>query len=106
LSGSYGILRGLKKAGANSVIVSLWEVNDLAARLFMSYFFDFLTHGKSKNEAFFAAREKLKNYSGKFKITATKFSQTRQANVTVEKEITVNFNSPYYYSAFILNDGI
>lgn len=106
LTGSSGIVRGLKKAGAHSAIVSLWEVNDAATRLLMTYFFDFLNQGMTKHEAFCAAREKLRNFDGKITITVQEFSQTRMANVKVEKEFKPDFSNPYFWAPFVLIDGI
>ncbi|MBQ4407494.1 MAG: CHAT domain-containing protein [Bacteroidales bacterium] len=106
LTGTSGIVRGLKKAGAHSAIVSLWEVNDAATRLLMTYFFDFLNQGMSKHEAFCAAREKLRNFDGKVTITVQEYSQTRMANVPVEKEFKPDFSNPYYWAPFVLIDGL
>ena len=106
LSGSSGIVRGLKKAGAKTAVVSLWEVSDVATRLLMTYFFDFMNEGMSKHDAFCAARDKLRNFDGELKMTVTEFSQTRQANVTVEKTIKPDFSNPYFWAPFVLIDGI
>lgn len=106
LSGTSGILRGLKKAGVQTAVVSLWEVNDHATRLLMTYFFDFLNQGMTKYDAFAAAREKLKRFDGELKMPAADFSQTRQANVMVEKTIKPNFDNPYFWAPFVLIDGI
>ena len=106
LTGTSGIVRGLKKAGAKSAIVSLWEVNDAATRLLMTYFFEFLNQGMPKHEAFCAAREKLRNFDGKITIPMQEYSQTRMSNVTVEKEFQPDFSSPYYWAPFVLIDGI
>lgn len=106
LSGTSGIVRGLKKAGVKSAIVSLWEVSDVATRLLMTYFFDFLNQGLSKYDAFAAAREKLRNFDEELTMSVAEFSQTRQANIMVEKTIKPNFNYPYYWAPFVLIDGI
>ena len=106
LTGTSGIVRGLKKAGAKAAIVSLWEVNDAATRLLMTYFFGFLNSGMSKHDAFCSAREKLRNFDDTIKITRQEFSQTRQANVTVEKEFKPDFKNPYYWAPFVLIDGL
>ena len=106
LSGTSGIVRGIKKAGAKSAIVSLWEVNDAATRLLMTYFFDYLNTGMSKHDAFYAAREKLKNFDGTLKMTVQEFSQTRMTNVTVEKEFKPDFSKPYFWAPFVLIDGL
>jgi tetratricopeptide (TPR) repeat protein len=106
LTGTSGIVRGLKKAGVQSAVVSLWEVSDVATRLLMTYFFDYLNSGMSKHDAFYAAREKLKNFDGELKMTAAEFSQTRQANVNVEKTMKPDFSTPYFWAPFVLIDGI
>jgi len=66
--GVFGLQRGFKKAGAQTIIMSLWEVDDYATRLFMTEFFKDLTNGKTKREAFLAALDfvKAKNPDPKY----------------------------------------
>ncbi len=66
--GVFGLQRGFKKAGAQTIIMSLWEVDDYATRLLMTEFFKGLTLGKSKREAFLAALNyvKAKNSDPKY----------------------------------------
>lgn len=59
----FGLQRGFKKAGANTIIMSLWKVSDKATESLMTYFYQNYLNGLSKFEAFAAAREKLKNES-------------------------------------------
>lgn len=106
LTGTSGIVRGLKKAGAKTAIVSLWEVNDAATRLLMTYLFEYLNQGMSKYDAFHAARERLRNFDQKIVVTRPEFSQTRMATVNVEKEFKPDFNKPYFWAPFVLIDGI
>lgn len=61
--GVFGLQRGFKKAGANTIIMSLWKVSDKATESLMTYFYQNYLNGLSKFEAFAAAREKLKNES-------------------------------------------
>ena len=74
--GVYGLQRGFKIAGVNTIIMSLWEVSDAATEVLMTKFYSLLAKGKSKREAFDAAIE------------------------AVKKE----YESPEYWAAFIMLD--
>lgn len=74
--GVYGLQRAFKIAGANSIIMSLWEVNDEATELMMTQFYSSLFSGKSKRDSFEVA-----------------VSATRK-----------RFDNPEYWAAFILLD--
>lgn len=76
--GVYGLQRGFKQAGVQSIIASLWSVNDDSSSLFMTEFYTSWLSGKSKHEAM------------------------RQAlNVTRSK-----YPSPYYWAPFVLIDAV
>lgn len=77
--GVFGIQRGFKKAGARSLLMSLWKVNDQATSLMMTDFYKHLTAGYSRHEAFSMAQQ------------------------TIRKQ---GFSSPYYWASFILLDDI
>ena len=79
--GVFGLQRGFKKAGVNTILMSLWEVDDEATQLLMTQFYKGLTKGLSKTDALKAA----------------------QAAVRTNKNR--DFSSPYYWAAFILLDG-
>ena len=55
--GVFGLQRGFKKAGAHTIVMSLWNVSDEATQLLMTEFFKNLTSGKNKREAFVAAQK-------------------------------------------------
>lgn len=57
--GVMGLQRGFKLAGANTLVMSLWKVNDQATAAMMSAFYRHLTEGKDKRTAFYAAREEV-----------------------------------------------
>ena len=76
--GVFGIQRGFKKAGAKSLLMSLWSVSDEATDLMMTKFYENLMAGKSKQQAFVAAQESLRK--GKYA-------------------------APYFWASFILLDG-
>lgn len=58
--GVFNIPRGLKMAGVNSIIVTLWQINDKSATLIMSQFFKELKAGKNKYDALRSAQEYLR----------------------------------------------
>ena len=63
--GLIGLQRAFKKAGAKTLILTLWPVNDACTRDFMAAFYENLLSGEDKHEAFFSAvdsiRETYKN---------------------------------------------
>ncbi len=96
VDGVFGLQRGLKTAGAKAIIVSLWDVGDLATSVFFQKFYSVLKKGKSLNAAFAEAREYLK--------TASVTVYRRRAGLrSLKTERT--FKEPRYTNAFILIDG-
>lgn len=80
--GVFGLQRGFKKAGAQSLLMSLWKVDDTATQILMTKFYKGLTLGQSKREALLNAQKYLRQYqNGKY-------------------------DKPEYWAAFILLDGI
>ena len=79
--GVFGLQRGFKKAGANTLLMSLWKVDDTATHILMDNFYKNLTAGKSKHDAFIAAQQHLR---------------------TTEEG---KFNNPRFWAAFILLDA-
>ena len=76
--GVFGLQRGFKKAGAQTIIMSLWKVVDDATQLLMTEFFKNLTSGKSKRESFISAQNTVKE----------------------------KYPDPMYWAAFIMVDGM
>lgn len=74
--GILGLQRGFKCAGAHSIMMSLWKVDDAATALFMNSFYESYLNTKSKYEAIMAAR----------------------------RTVRVNYPDPYFWAAFILLD--
>jgi CHAT domain-containing protein len=73
--GVSGLSRAFLYAGAESVVVSLWNINDKSTALFMGYFYEYLARGESKSQALRLA---------KLKMQQSKYSH------------------PYHWAAFIL----
>lgn len=73
--GVYGLQRAIQVAGAETIIMSMWKVDDQATQELMTSFYDFwINKNMSKKEAFNAAQQKL-------------------------REI---YKHPYYWGAFIM----
>ena len=78
--GVYGLQRGFKKAGINSIVMSLWKVDDDATRLLMTEFYNHLLSGYPKIEALKKAQMYVRMQKG--------------------------YEDPYYWAGFILLDGL
>ena len=72
----YGLSHCFKVAGVGTILMSLWEVDDLATQLLMTSFYSGLASGKSKRDSFLQAIEIVKK----------------------------KYEEPYYWAAFIMLD--
>ena len=79
--GVFGLQRGFKKAGANTILMSLWKVDDESTCKLMSEFYS--------------------NWIGKM---MTKHGALEAAKKTVRE--TKGWEDPKYWAAFILLDGL
>lgn len=80
--GVFGLQRGFKLAGVHSIIMSLWKVDDEATQFLMTEFYKNVVEGKGYAEALLEAQNALRLIeNGKF-------------------------DSPQYWAAFVLLDGI
>lgn len=80
--GVYGLQRGFKKAGANTILMSLDKVDDEATKILMVEFYKNLMHGKSKHQSLKDAQKYLRHVdSGKY-------------------------DKPEYWASFIMLDGL
>ena len=62
--GVFGLQRGFKKAGVQTLVMSLWEVADEATQILMTAFYDNLLQGQSKRDAFHNAQRHLRICKG------------------------------------------
>jgi CHAT domain-containing protein len=81
----WGLQRAFKKAGARSILMSLWKVNDIATSLFMEHFYKSYMNGALKQDALKDAREFVKDYK--------------------DSEGNKPFESPYYWASWIFLDA-
>jgi len=77
--GVFGLQRGFKKAGAATLLMSLWSVNDAATMAMMNAFYEALVSGQSKHDAF----------------------RTALAGIRAQ-----GFADPYYWASFIMLDDL
>lgn len=81
-SGVYGLQRGFKKAGANTILMSLDKVDDEATKILMVEFYKNLMSGKSKHQSLKDAQKYLRQVdNGKY-------------------------DKPEYWASFIMLDGL
>ena len=79
--GVFGLQRGFKKAGVNSVLMSLWKVDDLAtSRLMTEFYTNWIGRKMSKYDSLEAAKKVIRETKG--------------------------WEDPEYWAAFILLDGV
>ena len=87
--GVFGLQRGFKMAGARSLLMSLWKVDDRATQILMEHFYSALLSGKSKTAALHEAQRMVRNYE-----------------VTNDSGKTYPYVNPKFWAAFILLDAI
>ena len=87
--GVFGLQRGFKKAGAKSIIMSLWEVNDAATQDMMTQFYKILSTGKSKHKAFLQAQQYVKAHDADYSYRSSRMREERP-----------------HFAAFIMLDAI
>ena len=109
--GVYGMQRGLKNAGVESMIVSLWNVSDEATSLLMTTFHKCLGQGMTTNDAFNAARQSLvataQTDSATTTTTKFRFNAAKLINEKVSMTTkSADYSSPQFTNAFILIDAI
>ena len=80
--GVYGLQRGFKKAGANTILMSLDKVDDEATKILMVEFYKNLMNGKTKHQSLIDAQKYLRQVdNGKY-------------------------DKPEYWASFIMLDGL
>ena len=113
--GVFGLQRGFKKAGANTLLMSLWNVHDDATRLLMTQFYENLIAGKGKAESLREAQQYVRNYEIEKEITQSEGKRPLSALAREQAQKNKNnrivkkirpYQSPKYWAAFILLDAI
>ena len=104
--GVFGLQRGFKKAGTNTLLMSLWKVDDTATQLLMTQFYKNLLSGMGKYEALAAAQKYLRELEVTEKIEYTLFQQKNYDKPAVEIISTKKYADPKFWAAFVLLDGV
>lgn len=91
--GVFGLQRAFKKAGAQSIVMSLWKVDDDATRIFMTRFYqNYIGGNMSKATAIRAAQQFLREYEEE--------TTGHDGNkIKIRK-----YDNPIYWAAFIILD--
>lgn len=83
--GVFGLQRGFKIAGAQTLLMSLWGVNDYSTRLLMHEFYRNYITGASKYESLRLAQKYIREYK--------------------DDNGNLLFDNPYYWAGFVLLDA-
>lgn len=82
--GVFGLQRGFKKAGAKTIIMSLWKVDDHATQIMMTEFYKNYLSGTNKHESLRLAQKKVRDYK--------------------DNDGKDLFKDPYYWAGFVMLD--
>ncbi|MCF2602872.1 CHAT domain-containing protein [Parabacteroides distasonis] len=85
--GVFGLQRGFKMAGVNSIMMSLWKVDDDATQMLMSLFYRNYASGMSIHSSLEEAKREVRNFVGSI------------------NGVKRNFSNPRYWAAFVLLDS-
>lgn len=78
IDGVFGLQRGLKLAGVEAIVMSLWNIPDKETKTLMGFFYSNLMNGMGKSKAFEKAIERMRQ----------------------------SYSLPYYWASFIMLDGL
>lgn len=98
--GIYGIQRGLKQAGAQAMIVSLWSVSDRSCCLLMQFFYQELEQQQGRKDvqaAFLKARQRL--------MAAELVSYQLDGATLTLRQKNIRFSQPQHTNPFVLIDA-
>ncbi len=110
--GVFGLQRGFKKAGAKSLLMSLWKVDDNATQMLMTQFYVNLIAGMNKYEALREAQRYVREYEIEVKESLTPSQKRKEEKAGRIAEASQRFRKicpykhPKDWAAFILLDGI
>lgn len=112
--GVFGLQRGLKKAGAGALLVSLWNVDDRATRLLMTRFYTHLAGGATMTDALRMAQDDVRRHAVSVDVETNEDDTTRPQVRRLgrwvwpkkTRPVTLHpYADPRYWAAFVLIDG-
>lgn len=96
--GVYGLQRAFKVAGAKSIIMSLWKVNDDATQeLMVNFYKHWLGADAGGSE-----RQPAPEQKAVWPKVPTAGSTKRAAFLQAQKELKAKYPNPYYWGAFVM----
>ena len=112
--GVFGLQRAFKMAGAQTILMALWQVSDDATRMLMTAFYRHYSKGLSKREAFLLAQKEVRNHWEERTIRQFIMPSDEEmredpckiiAPQVVTQKVTIQpYKSPYFWAGFILLD--
>ena len=90
--GVYGLQRGFKLAGVQSLLVSLWDVDDKATEILMKSFYDNIRKGYNKLTSLKNAQKQVREY-------------VEEDNSEINLGEPHPYADPYYWAGFVIIDG-
>lgn len=82
INGVFGLQQGLKRAGVETILMSLWKVDDKATRILMVDFYKNLLSGKTKHQSL------------------------KDAQLHLRQIENGKYDKPEYWASFIMIDGL
>ena len=110
--GVFGLQRAFKMAGARTILMALWKVNDDATRMLMTAFYRNYSKGQTKRAAFRNAQQEVRTYTrtetrqveNDSAAGKDKMRKGQSSPITTETITTQPYKDPYYWAGFILLD--
>ena len=70
--GVFGLQRAFKIAGAQTMLMALWKVDDDATRMLTTAFYRYYSQGMSKRQAFRMAQQEVRNYTAEGTVSGSR----------------------------------
>ncbi len=104
--GVYGMQRSFKVAGVNTIVMSLWQVDDEACYLMMDKLYEGIVKGLSCHEAFKSAQAFIRKWAENLVKEQKREIERQYANRPdiKEKRLSELLPPEYYWAAFVMLD--
>jgi len=95
--GVWGLQRAFKQAGAQTIVMSLWQIDDEATAVFMQYFYEALLKGRQTLAKAVSIDEEMAEHI---------FDYPHDALATAQRRMRQHpkYSAPYYWAGFIMVD--